>query len=173
MCQWCALSLSLSLSLFQSTTVQWKSLQTTESEQFAYSLSKRSYHCMAHSYSWGHSQAGALIGPVRAQSPPLWSQLTAIGWLFISNHIPVDPVAKGYRFFFFFFSDCTCDVIQGQKTQSGLKQGALDPNWKVLQQFYQRDHLVQYTWGVPCFWSSLFSQSLLILTLYVLFFYIK
>lgn len=91
---------SLSLSLFQSTTEQWKSLQTTESEQFAYSLSKRSYHCVAHSYSWGHGQAGALIGPVRAQSPPLWSELTAIGWLFISNHIPVDPVANGYRLFF-------------------------------------------------------------------------
>lgn len=88
------------------TTMQWKSLQTTESEQFAYSLSKKFYHCLAHSYSWGHGQTGALIGPVKAQNTPLWSELTAIGWLFISNHIPVDPVASGYRFFLWLHMCC-------------------------------------------------------------------
>lgn len=91
-----------------------------ESEQFAYGLSKRSYHCMAHSYSWGHGKTGALIGPVKAQNPPLWSELTAIGWLFISNHIPVDPVANGYRFFLWLHVQCD----SGPKTESGLKQGA-------------------------------------------------
>lgn len=147
-------------------TVQWQSLQTTESEQCAYSLSKRSYHCMAHSYSWGHGQTGALIGPVKAQNPPLWSELTAIGWLFIGNHIPVDPVANGYRFFLWLHVRCD----SGPKTESSLKRGALDLNCKVLQQYYQWDHFVQYTWGVPCFWSSLFSESVFILTHTVCFF---
>lgn len=58
-----------------------------------------SYHRRAHSNSWGRGQMGALIGPVKAANTPLWSGLTAIGWLFISSHISVDPaVASSHRF---------------------------------------------------------------------------
>lgn len=46
--------------------------------------------------------------PCQAQNTPLWSELTAIGWLFIS----VDPVANSYRFS---PSSCRCGVIQGPK----------------------------------------------------------
>lgn len=65
-------------------------------------LRERSYHCTAHSDSWGQGQMGALIGPVKAPNTPLWSQLTAIGWLFISNRIAVDPLAEGLEFLGFF-----------------------------------------------------------------------
>lgn len=123
------LSLTPLLICFQILTLcSGNHFRQPESEQFAYGLSKRSHHCMAHSYSWGHGQTGALIGPVKAQNPPLWSELTAIGWLFISNHIPVDPVANVYRFFLWLHVRCD----SGPKTESGLKRGALDLNRKVL-----------------------------------------
>lgn len=64
-------------------------------------LRERSHHCTAHSDSWGQGQMGALIGPVKAPNTPLWSELTAIGWLFISNRIAVDPLAEGLQLFFF------------------------------------------------------------------------
>lgn len=66
--------------------------------KFAYNLSKRFYHRRVHSYSWGHRQAGTLIGPIKAQIPPMWSELTAIGWLFISSQISVDLTANIYRY---------------------------------------------------------------------------
>lgn len=65
-----------------------------------YPLRERSYRCTAHSDSWGQGQMGALIGPVKAPNTPLWSELTAIGWLFISNRIAVDPLAEGWVIFF-------------------------------------------------------------------------
>lgn len=65
-------------------------------------LRERSCHCTAHSDSWGQGQMGALIGPAKAPNTPLWSELTAIGWLFISNRIAVDPLAEGLQLFFFF-----------------------------------------------------------------------
>lgn len=68
---------------------------------------------MAHSDSWGQDQIGALIGPVMAPNTPLWSALTAIGWLFISNRIAVDPLAEGLQFLFFFFTGCTFAVNPG------------------------------------------------------------
>lgn len=78
-------------------------------------LRERSRHCTAHSDSWGQGQMGALIGPVKAPNTPLWSQLTAIGWLFISNRIAVDPLAEGLQLGFFSSSSpgCTCAVNQG------------------------------------------------------------
>lgn len=66
-----------------------------------YPLRGRSGRCTAHSDSWGQGQIGALIGPVKAPNTPLWSELTAIGWLFISNRIAVDPLAEGLQLLFF------------------------------------------------------------------------
>lgn len=115
-----------SLSFWDPNAVQWKSLQTTQSEKFAYSLSKRSYHCMVHSYSWGHGQTGALIGLVKAQNPPLWSELTATGWLFISNHIPGDPVVHGNSFHFWLHMLCNSRL----KNVKWFKTGG---SWSKLQ----------------------------------------
>lgn len=75
-------------------------------------LRERSGCCAAHSDSWGQGQIGALIGPVKAPNTPLWSELTAIGWLFISNRIAVDPLAEGLQLLFF-STGCTFAVNPG------------------------------------------------------------
>lgn len=84
-------------------------------------LRERSYHCTAHSDSWGQGQMGALIGPVKAPNTPLWSQLTAIGWLFISNRIAVDPLAEGLEFLGFFFSRSYMCCESGPRKRKVLK----------------------------------------------------
>lgn len=88
-----------------------------------YPLRERSCHCTAHSDSWGQGQMGALIGPAKAPNTPLWSELTAIGWLFISNRIAVDPLVEGLVIFFFL------QVAHLQQTQA--------PDWKGVQNTFK------------------------------------
>lgn len=79
-------------------------------------LRERSCRCTAHSDSWGQGQMGALIGPVKAPNTPLWSELTAIGWLFISNCIAVDPLVEGLQLLFFF---CRLHIFSESRPLTG------------------------------------------------------
>lgn len=91
-------------------------------------LRERSGRCAAHSDSWGQGQIGALIGPVKAPNTPLWSELTAIGWLFISNRIAVDPLAEGNSYFF-----CTFAVNPG-----GLVGKVFTKSFKIKNLIHSR-----------------------------------
>lgn len=115
-------------------TVQWKLHQKTEPDKFAYNLSKRFYHRRVHSYSWGHRQAGTLIGPIKAQIPPMWSELTAIGWLFISSQISVDLTANIYRYLFSPY----CNVAR-LRSQSW--------KWFERRSSWSKQHSVSLVWS--------------------------
>lgn len=126
-------------------------------------LRERSYHCTAHSDSWGQGQMGALIGPVKAPNTPLWSQLTAIGWLFISNRIAVDPLAEGLQFLGFFSSRLYMCCESGPRKRKVFKMCSKPQStskyqdWGNIPSHVCRDPFFVMT-GVKCYLSRLFQD---------------